>query len=80
LEKLKGKDHSEDLDTDGRILKWILEKWGVRYELVASGSEQGPVMGPAGHSDEPSGTIKSGEFLDYLSDYQLLKKEFAPWS
>jgi hypothetical protein len=29
LENLKGKDHSEDLSIDRRIvLKWILEKFG----------------------------------------------------
>jgi hypothetical protein len=31
LESLRGRDHSEDLGTDGRItLKWILGKWGWR--------------------------------------------------
>jgi hypothetical protein len=29
LEKLKGTDHSEDLDVDGNIiLEWILNKYG----------------------------------------------------
>jgi len=29
LENLKGRDHSEDLDVDGRvILQWILQKYG----------------------------------------------------
>jgi hypothetical protein len=29
LENLKGRDHSEDLDVDGKVtLEWILEKWG----------------------------------------------------
>jgi len=27
LENLKGRDHSEDLDIDGKILKWMLGKW-----------------------------------------------------
>jgi hypothetical protein len=30
------------------------------------------------HGNEPSGSIKGVEFLDYLSDYQLLKKGSAP--
>jgi hypothetical protein len=29
------------------------------------------------HGNEPSGSITDGEFLDYLSDYQLLKTESA---
>jgi hypothetical protein len=28
------------------------------------------------HSNEPSGSINGGEFLDELSDYQLLKEEY----
>jgi hypothetical protein len=27
-----------------------------------------------------SGSIKGGEFLDYLSDLLILKKDSAPWS
>jgi hypothetical protein len=30
--------------------------------------------GPREHGSEQSGSIKGGEFLDYPSDYQLLKK------
>jgi hypothetical protein len=32
------------------------------------------------HGNEPSGCIKGGKFLDYLNDYQVAKKDFAPWS
>jgi hypothetical protein len=32
---------------------------------------------PCEHGNEPWGFIKRGEFLDWLSDYQLLK-DFAP--
>jgi hypothetical protein len=36
---------------------------------------------PRIYVSEPSGFIKGEEeFLDYLSDYQLLKKDPAPWS
>jgi hypothetical protein len=38
------------------------------------------VAGSCEHDHEPSGSIKEGEFLDYLSDYQLLKKDSALWS
>jgi hypothetical protein len=37
LETLKGRDHLEDVDVDGRlILKWILGKqdWKVRIGLI----------------------------------------------
>ena len=30
--------------------------------------------------NEPSGSVKCGEFLDYLQTSQLLKKDSAPWS
>jgi hypothetical protein len=29
------------------------------------------------HGNEPSGSIKGGEFLDYLSDYQFLENNCA---
>jgi len=32
--------------------------------LDASGSEQGPVAGRCEHDNEPSGSIKGGEFFD----------------
>jgi hypothetical protein len=32
------------------------------------------------HDNEPSGFINGGEFLDWLSDCQLLKKDSAPCS
>jgi hypothetical protein len=37
--------------------------------LDSSGSGQGPVAGSCEHSNEPSCTIKDGEFLDLLNDY-----------
>jgi hypothetical protein len=33
-----------------------------------------------GHCNEPSDSIKGGEILDWLSDYELLKKESTPIS
>jgi hypothetical protein len=33
------------------------------------------VAGSCEHGNEPSGSIKGGKFLDWLSDYQLLKKD-----
>jgi len=43
------------------------------YGLDSYGSETGSCE----HGNEPSGSIKSGEFLDQLNDYQLLKKDPA---
>jgi hypothetical protein len=31
-------------------------------------------------SNASSGTIEGGEFFDYLSDFQLLKKDSVPWN
>jgi len=37
-------------------------------------------MGSCEHSNEPSVSIKGGEFLDKLSDCYLLKKGSASWN
>jgi hypothetical protein len=31
------------------------------------------------HGNETLASIKGREFLDYPSDYQILKKDSAPW-
>jgi hypothetical protein len=36
-------------------------------------------MGSCEHGNEPSGSLKEGEFLGQLSDFWLLKKDSAPW-
>jgi hypothetical protein len=38
------------------------------------------VVGSCEHSNEPLHSIKVGEFIDYLNNYQLLKKDVVPWS
>jgi hypothetical protein len=38
------------------------------------------VANSCAHGNEPSGSIKDGEVLESLSDYQFLKKDSAPWS
>jgi len=35
----------------------------------ASGSAEGPAVGPCEHGNEPSGSIKDGRFLGWLSNY-----------
>jgi len=42
--------------------------------MYSNGSRQSTVMGPDEHGNEPSGSIRSEEFLDKLSNYQFLKK------
>jgi hypothetical protein len=49
-----------------------------RCELDSSGPGLEQVAGSRVHGDELSGSIKGGEFLDKLSDCQLLKKDSAP--
>jgi hypothetical protein len=39
----------------------------------------GHVTGGCEYSNEASGSIKGGKFLDCLSDYQLLKRGSALW-
>jgi len=38
------------------------------------------VVSSCENGNETSGSIKGREFLEHLSDYQLLKKDSAPWS
>jgi hypothetical protein len=52
--------------------------WG--YELERSVSRQGQVAGTCECGNEPSGSIKCGEFLDYLRTGYLFKKDPAAWS
>jgi hypothetical protein len=59
-------------------LKQILDKWNMRPWIGFI--RNCAVAGFYEHGDDPSGSIKCGEFLDYLSDYQLLNESSAPWS
>jgi len=43
---------------------------------MASGS--GPVAGSCEHHDEHSGDIKAKEFMEYLGNYYLIIKDYAP--
>jgi hypothetical protein len=66
LVNFKGRDHSEDLGVDGRIIvKCILGKQGER--LDSSCSSNGLVAGCCEQDNEHSGSIKIGKFLDKLS-------------
>jgi len=50
----------------GKILRWIFRKWVVGYELDRAGSGYGEVAGTCECGNEPSGSMKCGEFLDWL--------------
>jgi hypothetical protein len=37
-------------------------------------------VGACENGNEPSGFMKGGELFDQISDYQVLKKDSAPWN
>lgn len=47
--------------------------------LDSSGPGEGPVAGCFEHGSEMSVCIKDKKLFDWLSDFQLLKKNFASW-
>ena len=49
-------------------VKMHLQQVGWGHELDSSGSGQGQVAGACAYGDEPSGSIKFREFLDYLGN------------
>jgi hypothetical protein len=80
LGSLKGTDHSVDIGIDGRlILKWILRELDGRVWTGFIWLRMGLVMCSCEHSNEPSVTVKGMVYFYYLSDYQLHKKDSAPW-
>jgi hypothetical protein len=63
---LREGDHLEHRGVDGRISsKWIVEKWEMGgHGVDRSGSGQIQVAGCCELSNDPSGFIKCGEFLE----------------
>ena len=64
---LRERDHLEDLGVDGRIiLRWIFRKWegvvGTGWSWLRIGTGDGHFE----CGNEHSGSIKCGEFLDYV--------------
>ena len=49
------------------------------YGLDWAGPRQVQVADTCECGNEPSGSVKCGEFLDQLQTSQLLKKDSAPW-
>jgi hypothetical protein len=50
------------------------------YGLESSCSGEGLVEGSCEHGNEPSGSIKRWEILEWLHNWRLLKKGLAPRS
>ena len=50
------------------------------FGLDWAGPGQRQVADACECGNEPSGSVKCGEFLDQLQTSQLLKKDSAPWS
>jgi len=48
--------------------------------LDSSDLRQRQVQISCEYSNEPSGSVNGGEFLDQLSNCYLLKKDSVPWS
>jgi hypothetical protein len=48
--------------------------------MDCAGSGEGEVVGSCKCSNKPSGSIKCGEFLDWLKTDYLLKKDSDLWS
>jgi len=79
---MKEMGHLKDFGADERmILKWDIKGtgWqGVNWINLAQSWVH--MANFCGHDDEPSGSIQSGEFLEYLSENELLKQDPAAWS
>jgi len=64
---LREREHLGDTGVDGRtILRWIFRKWNVGVGTGSSWLRIRKVVGTCKCSNEPSGSTKCGEFLDWL--------------
>jgi hypothetical protein len=59
--RLKGRDHLEDLDADGSLLEWILEKYRGKD---CSGPEYRTMAIPWEDDNKRLGFMTHGKFLD----------------
>jgi hypothetical protein len=75
--------YSRGQPTRGDPVVWGLGKGlqllTVKKKLVKK-RETGGGGDSCEHRNEPSDSTKGGEFLGWLSDYQFLKKDSAPWN
>jgi hypothetical protein len=63
--------------------RWVdnieIDLRGIGWDgLDRTGSGWGPVEGSCEHGDEPSGSLKCWKILEYLHNWQLLRKGSAP--
>jgi hypothetical protein len=68
-----------------RITAWAMARpsWRdsvVSYGLDLFGFGYIPVEGSCEHGNEPSGSLKFWDILQWLRDWQFLNKNSAPWS
>jgi hypothetical protein len=64
---LRGRVHLEHPRVNGRkILSWIFRKWDEGMEWIGMAERYEQVAGSCECSNEPSVSMKSGEFLDCL--------------
>jgi hypothetical protein len=67
LENTIKRDHLGDQGVDGRIiLRWIFRKWDMGVCTGSMWLRIGTVGGHFVHGNETSGSMKRGEFFDYL--------------
>lgn len=79
LEKSSMREHSEDLGIDGVNIKMDIKeiKWESVDWIYLLKRHCWQVLV---YIHDPLGSIKCGEFIDGMTDHQLLKKNCAPWS
>jgi hypothetical protein len=63
-----------EISMDCRIIGWEAVDW------MHLAQDRDHLAGCCDHSNEPPCFIKGWEFLDHLSDYYLLKKDFVRWN
>jgi hypothetical protein len=81
VENQRKSDHWGDKGVDGMIiLGWIFKKRDVEVWTGLSCFGIETVAGTCECGNEPLGSIKYGEFLEYLQIGWLLKKDSSPWS
>lgn len=69
------KRHLEDIRIHGRtVLKWSLrlKGWSMGTELIWF--KTGSIVYLCEYGSDSAGYLKGGEFVDWLSDYQLFKE------